>query len=92
VKGKNNAQNNKEFQSVTRLVTTPADNTNKTETNNESENMTKNTIITETVGNPQRDCMNDIIRKTDQVTGKVVFLGTRREFMETVGTDANLRA
>jgi len=90
VKGKNNDQNNKEFQSVTRRVTTPPDNTNKTETNNESEKMTKNTIITETVGNPQRDCMNDIIRKTDQATGKVVFLGTRREFMETVGTDASL--
>ena len=48
---------------------------------------TKNVIITETVGNPQKDCMDDIIRKTNQATGKVVFLGTRREFMETAGSD-----
>jgi len=48
---------------------------------------TKNVITTETVGNPQKDCMDDIIRKTNQATGKVVFLGTRREFMETAGSD-----
>lgn len=47
-------------------------------------------ITTETVISCETDYMSDVIEKSCSETGDILFVGTRKKFMEIYGSDVTL--